>query len=218
MRLLRIHAGSLLTIICFSILAITVASAQQTWWIQSADYGAGRQRQDVTNTLKRLVNNGPNFKVTNANMGTNPAPGQNKSLRIVARDSGGNVRDFNYKEGAIVNSSMFSGGPNTGRPGWTKPQPWWGNQPGFGNNRPGWNNNAGLNIVSAKWGAGRQWQDVTSRVQSYVRNNRISVKVTPQNMGGDPAQGVSKTLTVVYQYQGRQNNTSLPEGAMLTLP
>lgn len=201
-RLCWTKLGAALALTVLSIMTCASASAQQVWWIQSADYGAGNQRQDVTNTLRRLVN-GPNFKVTNTNMGANPAPGQNKTLRIVARDSGGTVRDFYYKEGAIVNSKMFAGGPNSGRPGWGNP--------------PAGNPNT-LRIVSAKWGAARQFQDVTNRLQSMVRNNRLSVKVTPQNMGGDPIHGTSKTLTVVYQYQGRQNNTSVPEGATLTLP
>jgi hypothetical protein len=194
------------------LLFVTSATAQQTWWIQSADYGAGRQTQDVTDTLRRRVS-GPNFQINNGTMGVNPAPGMNRTLRIVARDSSGNVRDFHYKEGAILNTAMFSGAP---APSWGgRPPSWWNNQPGWGGNQPG--NNYNLRIVSASWGAGRQTQDVTSRLQSFVRNNRISVQATPQNLG-DPAYGVSKTLNVTYMYQGRQNRTSVPEGATLTLP
>ena len=208
----RLRPTFLLAVSVGVLLAVTTAAAQQTWWIQSADYGAGQQRQDVTNTLRRLVS-GPNFKVTNTNMGVNPAPGQNKSLRIVARDAGGNVRDFHYKEGAVVDSRMFTGGPNSGRPGW-------GNtKPGWGNNQPGWGNNYDLRIVSAKWGFGSQMQDVTSRLQSMVRNNRLSVTVTPESMGGDPSYGNGKILTVIYQYQGKQQNSKVvPEGAVLRLP
>jgi len=203
LRSARLHPHFLVAAGVCVFLAVTTAAAQQTWWIQSADYGAGQQRQDVTNTLRRLVS-GPNFKVTNTNMGVNPAPGKSKSLRIVARDAGGTVRDFYYKEGAVVNSLMFAGGPNSGRPGW-------------GNNQPGWGNNYALRIVSAKWGYGRQIQDVSSRLQSMVRNNRLSVKATPENLG-DPSYGNSKTLTVVYQYQGKQSSKTVPEGATLTLP
>ena len=84
----------------------------------------------------------------------------------------------------------------------------WSNQPG---------NNYGLSIVSATWGAGRQTQDVTNRLQGYVRNNRISVRATPQNLG-DPAYGISKTLNVTYIYQGRRNSATVPEGARLQCP
>ncbi|MGA7462409.1 MAG: hypothetical protein WBW69_19405 [Candidatus Korobacteraceae bacterium] len=203
------NVGSLLAIVIFF---ATIASAQQTWWIQSADYGAGQQRQDVTSTLRSRVN-GPNFQINSGTMGANPAPGMNKTLRIVARDSAGKVRDFHYKDGAILTTAMFSGAP---APSWGgRPPSWWNNQPGWGGNQPG--NNFGLRIVSATWGAGRQTQDVTNRLQGFVRNNRISVRATPQNLG-DPAYGVSKTLNVTYMYQGRQNNTSVPEGAVFSVP
>ncbi len=187
--------------------------AQQTWWIQSADYGAGQQRQDVTSTLRQRVS-GPNFQINTGTMGANPAPGMNKTLRIVARDSAGKVRDFHYKDGAILNTAMFSGAP---APSWGgRPPSWWGgNQPGWGGNQPG--NNYGLNIISATWGAGRQTQDVTNRLQGYVRNNRISVRANPQNFG-DPAYGVSKTLNVTYIYQGRRNSATIPEGAVFSVP
>lgn len=50
-----------------------------------------------------------------------------------------------------------------------------------------------------------------------VRNNRLSIKVTPQNLG-DPTPGVSKTLIVDYRYQNRQQNVKRVEGEMLNLP
>jgi len=208
----RLFRGSLTALVLITVFLVPSASAQQTWWIQSADYGAGGMRQDVTNTLRRRVN-GPNFRIGNDTMGVNPAPGMSKSLRIVARDASGAVRDFHYKEGAILNTAMFSGAPT---PNWGgRPPSWWNNQPGWSGNQPG--NNYGLRIVSATWGAGRQTQDVTNRLQGYVRNNRISVKATPQNFG-DPAHGVSKTLNVTYMYQGRRNSTSVPEGGMFIVP
>ena len=49
------------------------------------------------------------------------------------------------------------------------------------------------------------------------RNNRLSIKVTPQNLG-DPTPGVSKTLIVDYRYQNRQQNVKRVEGEMLILP
>ncbi len=140
------------SVVAITLFLVTTAAAQQTWWVQSADYGAGNQRQDVTSTLRQRVN-GPNFQINSGTMGANPAPGMNKTLRIVARDSAGKVRDFHYKDGAILNTAMFSGAP---APSWGgRPPSWWnGNQPGWGGggNQPG--NNYGLNIVSATWGAG----------------------------------------------------------------
>ena len=208
MAFVRLLLITLVMAVC-GILGATDAVGQ-SWWVQSADYGAGNQRQDVTNTVRRLVN-GPNFRVTNANLGSDPAVGRDKTLRIVAKDSRGNVRDFNYKEGQTVNAQVFTGGPDSGRPGW----PGWGGGSGGG----GWGGgNPDLRITSAMWGVGRRQQDVTNLLQGMVRNNRLSVKVMPQTMGGDPANGYSKTLTVYYNYGGRSNSKVVPEGAMLTLP
>jgi hypothetical protein len=178
-------------------------NGQQVWSVQSADYGAGNRRQDVTGTVRRLVS-GPNFTVNNQTLGGDPWKGADKTLRIQARDERGNTREFKYGEGATVESSMFRG------------QSWQGN-------RPGWNgggdsdDNRSLQIVSATWGSGSRLQNVTQRVQGYVRNNRISIKVTPQNLG-DPTPGVSKTLVVGYRWQGRLRSEKRIEGEMLNLP
>ena len=194
----------------FVALVATGAHAQN-WWVQSADYGSGNQRHDVTNTVRRLVK-GPNFRVNNQTMGGDPARGKDKTLRIVAKDSRGQVRDFKYGEGSTVNSPMFAGGPGTGYPGWGG---------GGGGNGPGWNNGGnkyGLRITSAKWGFGASQMDVTRRLQDMVRNDRINVKVTPQTMGGDPSRGNSKILTVYYEWKGRRDSKVTPEGAYLQLP
>ena len=64
MRVARLLLIALLVAVS-AILGAADAVAQ-TWSVQSADYGAGNQRQDVTNIVRRLVN-GSNFKVNNAN-------------------------------------------------------------------------------------------------------------------------------------------------------
>ena len=168
-------------------------NGQQTWSVQSADYGAGNRRQDVTNTVRRLVS-GPNFTVNNQTMGGDPWKGADKTLRIQARDDRGNTREFKYGEGATVDSSMFRG------------QAWGG---GASSN--------GFSIITAAWGSGSRMQNVTQRVQGFVRNNRLSMKVTPQTLG-DPTPGVSKTLMVNYWWQGRIHTANRVEGEMLNLP
>jgi hypothetical protein len=204
-------ARILLSVLALSLIVSFAATnaAAQTWWVQSADYGAGNQRRDVTNTVKRLVN-GPNFRVNNNNMGVDPAVGRDKVLRIVAKDSRGTVRDFSYKEGSTVNAQMFTGGPGSG-PGW----PGWngGGRPGNGG---GYDSN--LRITSAKWGFGGAQRDVTGRLQGMVRNNRLSVKANNQSMGGDPSPGNNKMLTVFYDYRGRNQSKVAPEGSTLHLP
>ncbi len=173
------------------------------WFVSSADYGAGNRRQDVTQTVRGLVS-GPNFRVNNKTLGTDPWVGADKTLRIQGRDSQGNVREFKYGEGSTVNTYMFRG------------QPWRGGGGNGGNN--GGNNRNVLNITSAQWGSGTRYQNVSQRLQNMIRNNRLSVLVTPQNMGGDPTPGVSKKLNVTYQWQGRTMNVIRSEGEMLNLP
>ncbi len=174
----------------------------KSWWVQRADYGAGNRRQDVTQTVQRLVD-GPNFRVNNKTLGTDPWVGADKTLRIQGRDAQGNTREFKYQEGAQVDSSMFRGSAwNGGGSGW---------------NGGGSNNNFMLQITSARWGSGSNYQNVTQHLQGMVRNNRLSIKVTPQNLG-DPTPGVSKTLIVDYRYQNRQQNVKRVEGEMLILP
>lgn len=104
----------------------------------------------------------------------------------------------------MVDSSMFRGTT-------------WNGGGGSGGNGGGSNNNFMLQIVSARWGSGSNFQNVTQRLQGMVRNNRLSIKVTPQNLG-DPTPGVSKTLIVDYRYQNRQQNVKRVEGEMLNLP
>ena len=76
----------------------------------------------------------------------------------------------------------------------------------------------GLRITSATWGLGSRQQDVTNRLQNMVRNNRLSVGVSPKTMGGDPVVGATKKLTVYYNWNGRSLSKVAPENTMLNLP
>ncbi len=198
MRVARMLVSVVAIAICAA-LGSTQAAAQ-SWQVMSADYGVQNNRVDVTNTVRRLVN-GPNFRVNNTTMGVDPARGRDKVLRIHARNGGGQMRDFNYQEGQTVDSRMFTGGGFGG-----------GGYPGQGNQF------RGLRIVQASYGAGNRRRDVTSRLQSMVRNNRLSVLVNNSTMGGDPAFNQPKNLQVTYEYQGQRRNTNMGEGGRLTLP
>jgi hypothetical protein len=203
MRRTRLLLMTLAVVTC-AVLSASDAVAQ-TWWVQSADYGAGNQRQDVTNSVRRLVT-GPNFKVNNDNLGGDPAKGKDKTLRIVAKDANGKIRDFYYKEGQMVPSQTFAGGFGSGRP-----------LPGSGGGGST-GGSQGLRITSAKWGLARSQQDVTSRLQGMVRNNGLTVLVNPQTMGGDPSPGYKKMVTVFYSYGGRSLSKVVSEGGTLSLP
>ncbi len=204
MRVVRMLLG-VLVIAIFVALGSTPAAAQ-TWQVMSADYGIKSNRVDVTNTVRRLVN-GPDFRVNNSTMGIDPARGADKVLRIHARAQNGQMRDFNYNEGQTVNARMFTGGgyPGGGYPGGGYP----GNSPG---------NQRNLRIVQASYGSGNRRRDVTSRLQSMVRNNRLSVLVNNTTMGGDPAFNQPKDVMVTYDFQGRTRTTTTREGSNLNLP
>jgi len=183
-------------LLIFSALAV---SAQQAWYVQSADWGAGNRRQDVTNTVRRLVS-GPNFKANNQNMGVDPYKGADKTLRIIGRDRNGRVQTFTYKEGSTVNSSIFTG-TQWGGGGWS-----------------GGGNKNFLRIVRATYASGRNSRDVTSQLQSMVVNNRLNIVVNNQTMGGDPAPGQSKQLYVQYEYNGNRQSRTVSENSRLKLP
>lgn len=171
------------------------AAVAQTYWVQSADYGSGNRRQDVTNTVRRLVS-GPSFRVNNATLGGDPYVGADKTLRIVGRDAQGNVRDFRYGEGSTVNSAMFRG------------QAWNGGGGSGGNGAKSWW------VQRADYGAGNRRQDVTRTVQRLVDGPNF--RVNNKTLGTDPWVGADKTLRI--QGRNAQGNTrefKYQEGAMV---
>ena len=107
-------------------------------------------------------------------------------------------RTFAYKEGATVPSQIFIAN------GWSDR----------------WGNDSQLRIVQAEWRPinGRSGRNVTSRLQSMVRNNRLDITADNRTMGGDPAPGQSKELFVVYQYQRRSQSTTVGENGRLNIP
>jgi hypothetical protein len=77
---------------------------------------------------------------------------------------------------------------------------------------------SGLRVLSASWGSGSQTWNVTTRVNGMVSGGRLSFKVNNTNLGGDPAQGRSKQLTMTWIYSGRQARRAWREGDYVNLP
>jgi hypothetical protein len=76
-----------------------------------------------------------------------------------------------------------------------------------------------MTIVSAQYGDGHDRRDVTSLLNSMVRNGRLSTRVNNDTMGSDPAPGRPKTLWVTYYAGGKgQRQTTVGEGGSLLLP
>jgi hypothetical protein len=60
--------------------------------------------------------------------------------------------------------------------------------------------------------------DVTQNLRGLVRNGQLAVQVNNNNMGGDPARGADKVLTVIYRFQGQERTATVKEGNVLRIP
>lgn len=182
--------------------ALPMLAQNPNWYIQSADWGSGSRRQDVTNAVRQLLNGG-DFKANNKNLGVDPAPGKDKTLRIIARDRNGDVKNFKYNEGETVNTKRFIRNE-------------YGNEWNIG--RPG--GGRGFRIAKAEYGDvnGRYRVDVTQRLQNMARNNRLDITVNNSTMGVDPAPGQPKQLFVRYTQMGRASERTVPENGQLRIP
>src|SRR5207237_8661798 len=77
--------------------------------ILSAQYGTARRHVDVTNRLKEVAAQDRRFRMGSSTFGVDPDPGHIKALRIYARGPNGRERMFEYREGSVVDGSMFRG-------------------------------------------------------------------------------------------------------------
>ncbi len=190
----------------------------QVMW---ADWGWGNQRIDVTARVRAMLSDNGMVRVTNQNLGGDPAVGADKQLRISARDMSGRVRELNCREGAYIDASQFynygGGGPGyPGNPAYPPPRP---PNPGIPTNpdNPG-GGYGNFQIVRAYYGLNNQTNDVTQRLRRMVHNGSLVVRVTNGNLGGDPAVGANKVLTVVYRFNGREQTSTVKEGNTLSIP
>jgi hypothetical protein len=188
------------------------------WQVMKAEWGAGNRWQDVTNRVRALLSGNGRIVITTANMGGDPAYGVIKTLRIQARNSRGQSQQFNIRENNTLDASQFynygggNGNPRPGNPGYpTNP-----GYPGGGGGGGGGNGN--LQIVRAYYGLNNRTNDVTQLLRGMVRNGTLVVQVTNNNMGGDPARGGDKVLTVIYRSRGREQTSTVKEGNTLRIP
>ena len=161
--------------------------------VMQADWGSGNRRMDVTTRVRALLSGNGMVKVNNANLGGDPAGGADKVLRIYVRDTQGQVRQLSYKEGSNIDASQFY-------------------------NYGGGGGGGDLQIVRAYYGLNNRTNDVTQLLRGRVQNNSLVVQVNNNNMGGDPAVGGDKVLTVIYRYQRREQTSTVKEGNTLRIP
>ncbi len=74
-----------------------------------------------------------------------------------------------------------------------------------------------LEIRKAEYGAGEDWADVTARVASAVRDNRVSLPVDFQSLAADPAPGRAKRLRIVYVLGGKEVRAEVPDNRTLRI-
>lgn len=72
-------------------------------------------------------------------------------------------------------------------------------------------------ILSAKYGSGKQWLDVTTEVTEKIKKNSLVINVGNE-IAGDPIEGVQKELRVKYMVNGRIYSTTKKEASRLLLP
>jgi hypothetical protein len=162
---------------------------QSTLLINRAIYGNGSRSSDVTSRLNSQIQGGQlNLEVNNQTMGGDPAPNRAKTLTV------------QYALNGRTSQVVINEGDTLRLP--------------YGNT----NSQGNLQINRATYGSGYRTSDVTSRLNSQIHNDQIYLQVNSNSMGGDPAPGQAKTLTVQYALNGRSNQVVLNEGDTLRLP
>ena len=190
-----------------------VGAQEESWLIVRADYGFRNQRNDVTDILKDLVERGGvngKVAVNNQTMGGDPAVGKDKVLRIFARNRRNEQREFDFNEDGFVDAHMFNLRVSVRRDDWDDRPAYYGDR-----DRDDWN---GLRIIRAFYGVQGKTVNVTEVLRSKIRDGVVSLVVTNEALGGDPAIGADKTLIVVYRYQSIETATAVREGYTLKIP
>jgi len=159
--------------------------------ITRAEYGAGPRVRDVTDRLSRMIQGDRlEVRVSSSVMGGDPAEDQQKTLTV--------WYTYNGRPGQVVvperDTLILPGGGESN----------------YYQTR--------LRIARAQYGAQSRFVDVTDQLNSQIQNDSLNLQVTNYAMGGDPAPGERKVLTVFYIFNGRNGRAFANEGEFLTLP
>lgn len=159
--------------------------------ILKASYGVGSKNIDVTSAVSSHIKDGElNLVVTpDALNVTDPAPNQTKQLNVTYTINNGSKNSTTINDNGIL---LLSAPPERKADG--------------------------LQIVKAEYGYPGNFTDVTSAVQTHVRNGAINLKVSPSNIGvPDPNPNKQKTLTVDYTLNGSKNSQSFTDNQVFKL-
>ena len=75
-----------------------------------------------------------------------------------------------------------------------------------------------LEILEATYGTEEKFNELTSILQSKIVNNRLNLLVRSSQLGGDPAFGEVKSLSVKYRFGGSSYRVSVSEYDTLSIP
>lgn len=74
-----------------------------------------------------------------------------------------------------------------------------------------------LKIISAVYGSGKTFVDVTQRVDDLLNQSSKGFRARPARMLVDPTPDATKTLVIVYEYKGQQHTLSKGQRGKVTI-
>jgi len=77
-------------------------------------------------------------------------------------------------------------------------------------------NAAALLIISATYGSGTNYSDVTYRVNDLLRQPDVEFFARPEWLDADPTPGWNKALVIVYEVQGHRRTFTAGEGGKVS--
>lgn len=223
---LKILFFMLLVLAGLTLFTSSVGAQDDVWLIVRADYGFQSTRTDVTGILRDLVARGGvngRVAINNQTMGGDPAVGRDKTLRIFAKNSRNEERQFDVREGGSIETRFFA----VSRDDWDDRGPGRDDHPrddhprgdnDRGDHDRGEHDRGDLFILRGYYGAKGRTVNVTDRLRSMVRDGVLAVRVNNENFGGDPAIGADKVLIVIYRIRGEEQATAVREGERLVIP
>ena len=76
---------------------------------------------------------------------------------------------------------------------------------------------ADLLILSATYGSGVNFADVSLRVNDLIHQSGVEFSARPQSLLADPTPGWNKALVIIYEYQGRRHLFASGEGGAVSV-
>jgi hypothetical protein len=178
-----------------------------------AEWGVSGARVDVTSRVRTFIHDGVlQLEVTRFNLGIDPAPHQNKTLVIRVRHHEGDVKEYSYPERSTVSLELDREDRAERREEHDGHERDERREDGYERRE------RGLRIMSASYGAGEQFVDVTDAVRSRMEEGHLYLHVDNYSMGVDPMPGVHKYLRVLYVFDGDRRNVVVDEKTDLRLP